>query len=136
MPRSNLIPNHINSLADYIEEAFSKYSSRPAYSALGQQKTFAEMDEMSANFAAWLQSNTSLKPGDRIAIQLPNLIQNPIAVYGALRAGLVVVNTNPLYTEREMEHQFNDSGAVALVILSDLLPKLSLIHISEPTRPY
>lgn len=123
MARSILIPNHINSLADYIEEAFATYTDRPAYSALGQQKTFAEMDKMSAQFGAWLQTHTALEPGDRIAIQLPNLIQHPIAVYGALRAGFVVVNTNPLYTEREMEHQFNDSGARALVILSDLLPK-------------
>lgn len=123
MARTALIPSHITSLADYIEETFVKYASRPAYSALGQEKTFAEMDALSAKFAAWLQTHTELKPGDRIAIQLPNLIQHPIAVYGALRAGLVVVNTNPLYTEREMEHQFNDSGSKALVILSDLLPK-------------
>lgn len=68
-----------------------------------------------------------LSAGDRIAIQLPNLIQNPIAVYAALKANLVVVNTNPLYTEREMKHQFTDSGAVALVILSDLYPKFDAI---------
>jgi long-chain acyl-CoA synthetase len=123
MARSTLIPKHINSLADYIEETFTKYAERPAYSALGQEKSFAEMEVLSGQFAAWLQEHTSLVPGDRIAIQLPNLIQHPIAVYGALRAGLVVVNTNPLYTEHEMEHQFNDSGAKALVILSDLLPK-------------
>ena len=123
MQRSKLIPSHINSLADYIEETFTEFADRPAYSALGQEKTFAEMELLSRQFAAWLQAHTSLVPGDRIAIQLPNLIQHPIAVYGALRAGLVVVNTNPLYTEREMEHQFNDSGAKALVILSDLLPK-------------
>ena len=123
MARSALIPSHINSLADYIEETFQKYKERPAYSALGQEKTFAEMDAYSAKFAAWLQHHTDLKPGDRIAIQLPNLLQNPIAVYGALRAGLIVVNTNPLYTTREMKHQFNDSGATALVILADFLPK-------------
>lgn len=127
MSRAKMIPEHINSLADYIEETFSTFSDRPAYSALGQTKTFAEMDVLSAKFAAWLQSHTSLKPGDRIAVQLPNLIQHPIAVYGALRVGLVIVNTNPLYTEREMEHQFKDSGAKALVILSDLLPKFENI---------
>jgi long-chain acyl-CoA synthetase len=127
MARSALIPNNINSLADYIEETFKKYADRPAYSALGQQKTFAEMDALSGKFAAWLQNNTSLAPGDRIAIQLPNLIQHPIAVYGALRAGLVVVNTNPLYTPSEMLHQFNDSGATALVILADFAPKYESI---------
>ncbi|MFC4701617.1 AMP-binding protein [Glaciecola siphonariae] len=127
MANSALIPNHISSLADYIEETFTKYAERPAYRALGQEKTFAEMDALSGKFASWLQHHTDLKPGDRIAIQLPNLIQHPIAVYGALRAGLVVVNTNPLYTEREMQHQFNDSGAKALVILADLLPKFENI---------
>lgn len=131
MARSELIPSHINSLPEYIEETFLKYAERPAYCALGQQKSFAEIDALSGKFAAWLQSHTSLKPGDRIAIQLPNLIQHPIAVYGALRAGLVVVNTNPLYTEREMEHQFNDSGTRALVILSDMLPKFE--NIKENT---
>ncbi|WP_395341282.1 AMP-binding protein [Ningiella sp. W23] len=127
MARSSLIPQHINSLADYIEETFVQYANRPSYSALGQEKTFAEMDALSSQFASYLQTHTELKPGDRIAIQLPNLIQHPIAVYGALRAGLVVVNTNPLYTTTEMKHQFNDSGAKALVILSDLLPKYEAI---------
>ncbi|MFT4652678.1 MAG: long-chain acyl-CoA synthetase [Kangiellaceae bacterium] len=123
----SLIPAHINSLADYIEETFQKYAQRPCYNALGQTKTFAEMDNLSARFANYLLSHTNLKPGDRIAIQLPNLIQHPIAVYGALRAGLVVVNTNPLYTPTEMQHQFNDSGTSALVILTDLLPKYESI---------
>lgn len=123
----NLVPAHIHSLADYIEETFQKYAPRPCYSALGQTKTFAEMDNLSARFANYLLNHTSLKPGDRIAIQLPNLIQHPIAVYGALRAGLIVVNTNPLYTPSEMQHQFNDSGSTALVILSDLLPKYQAI---------
>lgn len=124
---ANLIPPHINSLADYIEETFLKYASRPCYSALGQTKTFAEIDNLSARFAHYLLNHTKLKAGDRIAIQLPNLIQHPIAVYGALRAGLIVVNTNPLYTSAEMKHQFNDSGTTALVILSDLLPKYEAI---------
>jgi len=74
-----------------------------------------------------LQNNTNLKPGDRIAIQLPNITQFVIAAYGALRAGLILVNTNPLYTERELIHQFNDSGAKALVVLSDLLPTLAKV---------
>lgn len=126
-PSNSLIPSHIHSLADYIEETFQKYAERPSYNALGQTKTFAEMDNLSARFANYLLNHTNLKAGDRIAIQLPNLIQHPIAVYGALRAGLVVVNTNPLYTSSEMEHQFNDSGTTALVILSDLLPKYHAI---------
>ncbi|MFT6267661.1 MAG: long-chain acyl-CoA synthetase [Alphaproteobacteria bacterium] len=123
----SLVPAHIHSLADYIEETFQKYAQRPCYTALGQTKSFAEMDDLSARFANYLINHTKLKPGDRIAIQLPNLIQHPIAVYGALRAGLVVVNTNPLYTPTEMQHQFNDSGTTALVILTDLLPKYESI---------
>ncbi|MGQ8367185.1 AMP-binding protein [Glaciecola sp. 1036] len=131
MATSTLIPNNIKCLADYIEHTFSEFQDRPAYSALGQEKTFAEIEDLSGKFASWLQHNTDLQPGDRIAIQLPNLIQHPIAVYGALRAGLVVVNTNPLYTPKEMLHQFNDSGAKALVILSDFLPKFE--EIKEKT---
>lgn len=140
---THLIPSHIHSLADYIEETFQKYAERPSYNALGQTKTFAEMDNLSARFANYLLTHTKLKPGDRIAIQLPNLIQHPIAVYGALRAGLVVVNTNPLYTSSEMEHQFNDSGTTALVILTDLLPKyqaiadkvnINTIIVTSPTQ--
>lgn len=120
-------PDNVNSLADYLEQIFARFGDRPAYTALGQTLSFAEIDEKSRAFAAYLRHNTALEPGDRIAIQLPNLIQNPIAVYGALRAGLVVVNTNPLYTEREMRHQFSDSGAKALVILADLLPRFDAI---------
>ena len=127
MTNNTLIPSHIHSLADSIEEAFVKHKNLPAYSAIGQTKTFAEMDELSYKFASYLRLKANLQPGDRIAIQLPNLIQNPIAVYGALRAGLVVVNTNPLYTPAEMAHQFNDSGAKALVILHDFLPKYEAI---------
>jgi long-chain acyl-CoA synthetase len=127
MTTTNLLPTNVHNLADYIELTFKKYANQPAYNALGQTKTFAEMEALSGKFANYLLSNTNLKAGDRIAIQLPNLIQHPIAVYGALRAGLVVVNTNPLYTPSEMKHQFNDSGAKALVILADFVPKYEQI---------
>ncbi|WP_412972284.1 AMP-binding protein [Glaciecola sp. MF2-115] len=132
MTEQLVIPSHINSLADYIEEAFKKYDDKPAYNALGQTMSFAEMESYSAQFAAWLLAKGNLVPGDRIAIQLPNLLQNPIAVYGALRAGLVVVNTNPLYTPTEMAHQFSDSGAKALVILEDFVGKYE--SIKEQTQ--
>jgi long-chain acyl-CoA synthetase len=127
MTEQLVIPSHINSLADYIEETFQKFDSKPAYNALGQTLSFAEIDKLSAQFGAWLLAKGKLVPGDRIAIQLPNLLQNPIAVYGALRAGLVIVNTNPMYTPSEMAHQFSDSGAKALVILEDFLPKFEEI---------
>ena len=123
----SLLPKNINSLADYLENVFSEYNDAPAYTALGQTMSFYDIEQRSRALANWFQHEANLKPGDRIAIQLPNLLQNPIAVYAALRAGLVVVNTNPLYTPREMKHQFSDSGAKAIVILSDLLPNLDKI---------
>ena len=106
------------SVVDVFNQSVKKYADRPAFTALGQTLTYADVDRLSGDFAAYLQNNTGLQKGDRIAVQLPNLLQYPIVVFGAMRAGLIVVNTNPLYTEREMEHQFTDSGAKALVVLA------------------
>ncbi|MGL5391059.1 MAG: AMP-binding protein, partial [Shewanella sp.] len=100
-----------SSLVDLIEQTSQRYGDNPAYACLGKTSTFADIERDSRYFAAYLQQNTELQPGDRIAIQLPNLTQFVIAAYGALRAGMILVNTNPLYTERELIHQFNDSGA-------------------------
>ena len=109
--------NEYDAVVEVIENSFKRYADRPAFTSIGYTLTYRQIDEYSAAFAAYLQNHTSLKPGDRIAIQMPNILQFPIAMYGALRAGFVVVNTNPLYTEREMLHQFNDSGAKALVCM-------------------
>jgi len=124
------------SVTDVFLEACGKYANKPSYSCMGQTLTFADMDRLTANFASYLQNHTDLEVGDRIAIQLPNVLQFPIAVFGAMRAGMVVVNTNPLYTEREMEHQFNDSGAKALLILANMaslaenvVPKTGVKHV-------
>jgi len=106
-----------DAVVDVIENSFKRYGERPAFTSIGHTLTYNEIDRLSADFAAYLQNHTTLKPGDSIAIQMPNILQYPIAMYGALRAGLRVVNTNPLYTEREMLHQFNDSGAKALVCM-------------------
>ncbi|MBE0481941.1 MAG: AMP-binding protein [Bacterioplanes sp.] len=106
-----------NAVVEVIESAFQRYADRAAFTSINFTLTYRQIDEYSAAFAAYLQNHTSLQPGDRIAIQMPNILQFPIAMYGALRAGFVVVNTNPLYTEREMLHQFNDSGAKALVCM-------------------
>jgi len=114
--------NGINCIADLIQQTCEKFADKPAYTCLGKTLTFKEIDRLSGAFASYLQNHTDLKPGDKIAIQLPSITQFPIAAYGATRAGLVLVNTNPLYTPREMLHQFNNSEATALVILSDLLP--------------
>ncbi len=112
-------PNEYNSLLEIFHEAVKKYGNKPAFTNMGKTLSFKELDQLSAQFASYLQNHTDLKAGDRIAIQMPNLLQYPVAVFGAMRAGLVVVNTNPLYTAREMLHQFNDSGAKALVALAN-----------------
>lgn len=106
-------------LNDLILEGFKKYSARPAFYNLGRTLTFAGLDRLSGRFTAYLQNQTDLKPGDRIALMMPNILQYPVALYGALRAGLVVVNVNPLYTARELEHQLKDSGAKAIVVFDN-----------------
>ncbi|MCW8885611.1 MAG: AMP-binding protein [Motiliproteus sp.] len=108
-----------SSIVEVLEQACEKYAANPAFTSLGKTLSYAELDRQSAAFASYLQQS-GLKPGDRIAVQLPNLIQYPVVVFGAIRAGLVVVNTNPLYTRDEMRHQFRDSGAKALVILANM----------------
>ena len=125
-----------SSMVDVFDQAVNKYADRPAFSAVGATLTYRDLDTQSRNFAAWLQNKTDLKPGDRIAVQMPNVSQYPVVVFGAMRAGLIVVNTNPLYTTREMEHQFNDSGAKALVVLANMaynaekvLPHTSIEHV-------
>lgn len=123
--------NEYDAVVEVIENSFKRYADRPAFTSIGYTLTYRQIDEYSAAFAAYLQNHTSLKPGDRIAIQMPNVLQFPIAMYGALRAGMVVVNTNPLYTEREMKHQFNDSGAKALVCM-DVFAK-SVENIKDET---
>ncbi len=108
-------------VVSYFDEAVSKYADRIAFNALGQDMTFADIEKASRQFGAWLLNDGGLQPGDRVAVQLPNLLQYPIAAWGILRAGLILVNTNPLYTQRELEHQLNDSGAKAIVMVSEFL---------------
>ena len=128
--------NKYKSMVDVFEQSVKKFADRPAFSAVGATLTYRDLDIQSRNFAAWLQNKTDLKPGDRIAVQMPNVSQYPVVVFGAMRAGLIVVNTNPLYTTREMEHQFNDSGAKALVVLANMaenaekvLPHTGIEHV-------
>ncbi|RRV06852.1 long-chain-fatty-acid--CoA ligase [Pseudomonas sp. v388] len=127
-----------SSVVEVFERCCKKFADRPAFSNMGVTLSYAELERHSAAFAAYLQQNTDLAPGDRIAVQMPNLLQYPIAVFGAMRAGLIVVNTNPLYTAREMRHQFKDSGARALVYLNmfgkhvqEVLPDTDLQYLIE-----
>ena len=113
-------------LVQMFEEVFEKFRKKPAFSCMGKELSFEQVDKMSRQFAAYLHSR-GLEPGDKIAIMMPNLLQYPIALFGALRAGLVVVNTNPLYTPREMLHQFSDSGAKAIVIAENFAANLQKI---------
>lgn len=107
-----------SSINDLFDECVHKYRSRTAFVNMGSSMTFEELNYLSADFASFLQNVAGLKKGDRVAIQMPNLLQYPIALYGALRAGLIVVNTNPLYTARELKHQMCDSGAKAIIIFA------------------
>ncbi len=120
-------PDRYDSISALIEECFTNYSDKIAFENMGKAITFAEVDKLSADFASYLTNVAGLKQGDKIAIQMPNLLQYPIVAFGALRAGMVVVNTNPLYTPSEMEHQFNDSGATAIVILANFAYNLEKI---------
>lgn len=108
------------SIVDMFNEACEQYSSLEAFSCLGQSMTYAELDQLSHQFAVYLQHHTTLAPGDRLAIQLPNTLQYPVVLFGALRAGVVIVNTNPLYTGAELQHQLKDSGAKVLVVLANV----------------
>ncbi|QXI46594.1 MULTISPECIES: long-chain-fatty-acid--CoA ligase FadD2 [Pseudomonas] len=135
---STLDINAYTSVVEVFERSCKRFADRPAFSNLGVTLTYAALERHSAAFAAWLQQHTDLKPGDRIAVQMPNVLQYPIAVFGALRAGLIVVNTNPLYTAREMRHQFTDSGARALVYLNmfgkhvqEVLPDTGIDYLIE-----
>lgn len=117
-------PEEYTSLIDVLEKSFHKYSQQTAFICMGQTLSYQQVNEMSLQFASFLQNDLKLKKGDRIALQMPNILQFPIALFGALRAGLTIVNTNPLYTTREMRHQFKDSGAKAIVILANFASKL------------
>ncbi|HCP57205.1 MAG TPA: long-chain fatty acid--CoA ligase, partial [Pseudomonas sp.] len=137
------VPNTIDldsykSVVEVFERSCKRFADRPAFSNMGVTLTYADLERQSAAFAAYLQKHTDLKPGDRIAVQMPNVLQYPVAVFGAMRAGLIVVNTNPLYTAREMRHQFKDAGVRALVYLNmfgklvqEVLPDTQIEYLIE-----
>lgn len=117
-------PDSYPSILQAIEDSCAEYGNKVAFENMGVPLTFNQLRERAHSFASWIQTNTDLKPGDRIALQMPNLLQYPICIYGSFIAGLVVVNVNPLYTAREMEHQLNDSGAKAIVIVANFCHEL------------
>ncbi len=115
------------SLKEIFEKSCERFAGLPAYGNMGVSITYRELDQASRAFGAYLQKVAGLKQGDRVAIMMPNLLQYPIALFGALRAGITVVNTNPLYTARELEHQLQDSGAVAIVVLENFAATLQQV---------
>lgn len=117
-----------SSVVNLFEESVQKYGDAIAYECMGKTITFNDVDRLSQHFASYLQHELNMKKGDRVAIQMPNCLQYPVVMFGVLRAGMVVVNANPLYTPREMKHQFEDSGADAIVILANFASNLEKIR--------
>ena len=115
---ADINPDEYRSLVEVFDRSCCQFGRRNAFVNMGYGMSYAELEQMSRAFAAWLQQGLGLEKGERVAIMLPNLLQYPVALFGALRAGLVVVNVNPLYTPRELEHQLKDSGAKAILILA------------------
>ncbi|NNF16238.1 MAG: AMP-binding protein [Gammaproteobacteria bacterium] len=119
--------DEFSSLKDIIEKSCDTYSAAPAYYNMGARLSYAELKGLSAQFASYLQNDLALEKGDRVAVMLPNLLQYPVAIFGILRAGMVVVNVNPMYTPRELQHQLSDSGAKAIVILENFAETLQAV---------
>ncbi|MFP1891390.1 long-chain-fatty-acid--CoA ligase FadD [Lonsdalea quercina] len=127
-------PDRYSSLMELFENSMARNADRPAFINMGETMTFRQLEQRSRAFAAYLQHQLKLKKGDRVALMMPNLLQYPIALFGILRAGMVVVNINPLYTPRELEHQLNDSGASAMVIVSNFAHTLEKVVFNTPVK--
>ncbi|NOH97864.1 long-chain-fatty-acid--CoA ligase FadD [Vibrio sp. 99-70-13A1] len=127
-------PDQYASLVEMFEQSVQKYADQPAFMNMGSVMTFRKLEERSRAFAAYLQNDLKLKKGDRVALMMPNLLQYPIALFGVLRAGMIAVNVNPLYTPRELEHQLNDSGAKAIVIVSNFASTLEKVVDNTPVK--
>ena len=125
--------NEFASLSGVLERSCQRFRERPAYSNMGASITYGELDGLSRDFAAYLQNGLGLQRGDRVALMMPNLLQYPVALFGVLRAGLVVVNVNPQYTAPELAHQLKDSGAVAIVVLENFAHTLQEVLERNPT---
>ncbi|MGH8138650.1 MAG: AMP-binding protein [Steroidobacteraceae bacterium] len=133
---ADIDPDRLRTLKELIEQTCTAHAESVAFVQMGRALTYRTLDEQSRSFGAWLQKSAGLKKGDRVAIMLPNVLQYPIAMFGALRSGLAVVNTNPLYTASELQHQLNDSGAIAILVLENfahvveqVLPQTKVRHV-------
>ena len=122
------------SLKDMLASSCERFADRPAYRSMGATISFRQLDDASRSFAAWLQKVAGLQRGDRVALMMPNLLQYPVVLFGVLRAGMVVVNVNPLYTPRELEHQLKDADVRAIVVLENFAHTLEQVIASTPVR--
>ncbi|MDQ2696811.1 MAG: long-chain-fatty-acid--CoA ligase FadD [Pseudomonadota bacterium] len=127
-------PDAYRSVVDLFGQSCRKYRHRPAFANLGHTLSYAELEEKSRAFAAWLQQDLGLRKGERVAIMLPNLLQYPVVLFGILRAGLVAANVNPLYTPRELKHQLNDAGAETIIILANFAHVLEQVREQTPVK--
>lgn len=123
----NIDPDRYATLIDFLEECVQKFGDKTAFENMGVSLSYNELDSLSSAFAGYLMNDTGLQPGDRVALQMPNVLQYPVALFGVLKAGMVVVNTNPQYKPHEMEHQFTDAGAKAIIILNTFAYKLEQV---------
>ncbi len=124
--------DEFGSIPDLLEKIGVKFADKPAFHNLGHTMSYAELDGLSRDFAAFLQQLPGMSKGERVAIMAPNLLQYPVALFGILRAGMIVVNVNPLYTPRELEHQLKDSGAKAIVIVENFASVLQQVLRDTP----
>jgi long-chain acyl-CoA synthetase len=127
-------PDAYPSIVAVLEDAIARFRDRPAFSSFGKVITYAELDVLSARFAAYLRGELGLARGDRVAIMMPNCLQYPISTFGILRAGLTVVNVNPLYTARELKHQIDDSGASAIVVVDNFGHTVQEVFAGSPLK--
>jgi long-chain acyl-CoA synthetase len=130
----NISLDEYSSVADIFDKSVEQYADRPAFSNFGKVITFRELRDYTSQIAAYLKNDLGLSEGSRVAVMMPNLLQNPIAIFGILRAGLVVVNTNPLYTARELKHQLSDSGAEAIIIVENFCHVLEEVIDETPVK--
>lgn len=122
------------SLVEIFDESVAQYSDRPAFENMGTTYSYSELAQKATDFAAYLQCELGLEHGDRLAIMMPNLLQYPVAIFGAMKAGLSIINVNPLYTERELKHQLNDASADALLIVANFACTFSAIRDETPVK--
>ncbi len=122
------------SVAEVFQQAVEKYGSRPAFTNMGTTLSYNEIDQMTERLAAYLQNLPNMRKGDRVAIMMPNVLQNPVAIFAALRGGFTVVNTNPLYTPRELKHQLTDSGAKTIIVMENFCHTLTEVIDETPVQ--